>query len=141
MLVPFGGDLPTYRISGVMWQIISRLHGREVGEPQLTLLELRRRLLWSRSTLGAFLGVGKHKLRRWETGERHPSGAARRLIWLIDLLVLHPERLVDGTDLMVWGRRQQILQFGEILRKLLGVEDEQEVKAEDADLGNSCRWQ
>jgi len=137
MLLPFGGDLPLCRMSGKTWQIISRLYGREVGEPRLTLLELRRRLLWSRSTLGAFLGVGKDTLRRWETGERYPSGAARRLIWLIDVLVFHPERLVDGMDFMLWGRRQQILQFGEILRKLLGVEDEREVKAEDADLGNS----
>lgn len=44
---------------------------------------LRRKQKWSQATLAAILGVPKHTLRRWEEGTRNPSGAARRLIWMI----------------------------------------------------------
>ncbi|HEY2329251.1 MAG TPA: helix-turn-helix domain-containing protein [Verrucomicrobiae bacterium] len=47
-------------------------------------IRLRQKLRWSRAGMAAFLGVDRSVLRRWETGERNPSGAARRLIWLLD---------------------------------------------------------
>ena len=53
--------------------------------------------------MAAFLGVGRSVLRRWETGERKPSDAAQRLVWLLNLLAHDPDSLKDGFDLIVGG--------------------------------------
>jgi hypothetical protein len=43
-------------------------------------------------------------LRGWESGRRVPSDSARRMIWLVWCLVLHPARLQSVFDLATWGR-------------------------------------
>jgi len=71
------------------------------------LVRLRSRLTWSRSMRAAFLGGSRDVVRRWETGERNPSGAARRLIWLLHLLVTDRNKLQNAMDLIFWGRGEE----------------------------------
>lgn len=75
------------------------------------LLQLRSKLRWPRSMLAAFLGVSRDVVRRWETGQRKPSGAARRLIWLLNLLAHEPKKLKSGLDLIFWGKTEECLEF------------------------------
>jgi len=90
------------RLPGNAWKLIEEANAPTVKEFRLGLLGLRARLGWSRSMLSAFLGVGKDTLRRWESGERNPSGAARRLIWLVGRLVGGSAQARDGLDLVFW---------------------------------------
>lgn len=41
-----------------------------------------------------------------------PSGAARRCIWLLNLLVCHPEKVQSGMDLLVWGKGEELVALG-----------------------------
>lgn len=65
---------------------------------------LRRKQKWSQATLAAILGVPKHTLRRWEEGTRNPSGAARRLIWMIWRSLTGQGLPSDLFDWVTWGR-------------------------------------
>lgn len=112
------GNLKVRAISGEGFSILQRCMGPSSEEVRDLVLELRDRLKWSRSMLAAMLGVGCDTLRRWETGERNPSGAARRLIWLMHLLLTSPEKLNNGLDLIVWGKREEILAFNKLLEEL-----------------------
>ena len=69
-------------------------------------------------TLAAYFGVSRDTLRRWETGEREPSGAARRLIWLLNTLLANPERLNDGLDMLMWGKKREAQEFNKLLKTL-----------------------
>jgi len=48
---------------------------------------MRRKYRISRTILGLILSLPPDTLRRWETGDRRPSCAARKLIWLVDCLL------------------------------------------------------
>lgn len=61
--------------------------------------------------LAAFMGVNGEVVRRWETGERKPSGAARRLIWLLNMLAREPDQLKTAFDLIVWGKGDELLKY------------------------------
>jgi hypothetical protein len=52
----------------------------------------------------ALLGIPWMTVRNWR--ERHfaPNFAARRAIWLVWCLTLHPERLRCLGDLVTWGK-------------------------------------
>jgi len=102
------GDLPVFNVPGECWKDLGRGLAPTAGEVRLMLLGLRRELRWPRSTLAAFMGVSRDVVRRWETGERNPSGAARRLIWLLNLLVRNPEKLKSGMDLIFCGKGAEI---------------------------------
>ena len=65
------------------------------------LRELSR--LVGHAEMSAFLGVPGLTLRRWKSGKA-PSAAARRLVWLLWCLFLHPERLQTAFDVATWGR-------------------------------------
>jgi transcriptional regulator with XRE-family HTH domain len=69
------------------------------------LIRFRQATRWSRPAMAAFMGVSRDVLRRWETGERNPSGAARRLIWLLDLLANEPDQLINSVSLIFWGTK------------------------------------
>ena len=71
-------------------------------------VRLRQQLRWYWPSMAAFLGVSQSVLWRWENGERNPSGVARRLIWLLDLLAREPDSLKTGFDLIVWGRGKNV---------------------------------
>ena len=77
------------------------------------LLLLRRKQNWSQAHLAAVLGVPKHTIRRWEDGSRSPCGAARKLIWVVHTLFLHPKELQKDLDnIVTWGHgRKEVLVF------------------------------
>jgi DNA-binding transcriptional regulator YiaG len=56
-------------------------------ETRRRLLRMRRKYRISRTILGLILSLPPDTLRRWETGDRRPSCAARKLIWLVDCLL------------------------------------------------------
>jgi len=112
------GKLPVLSLPGDTYEGLERSLAPSGGDARGILLRLRSELRWPRSMLAAFLGVSREVLRRWETGERNPSGAARRLIWLLDLLVRQPDKLKSGLDLIVWGKGDDLREFS---RKLNGV--------------------
>jgi DNA-binding transcriptional regulator YiaG len=68
------------------------------------LRDLRERANLSRAYLAALLGVPKETLRRWEDGSRSPSGAARRLIWLMRCALFEPDRITNTEQIITWGR-------------------------------------
>ena len=82
----------------------------EVEPAQTTLLRLKRDHKLSRGQLAALFGVSVHTVRRWETGQRHPTGAARRLIWIMARFLEGklPETL-DG--MLTWGLAGRTIGF------------------------------
>lgn len=104
-------NLPVFNVSGECWGIISRGFAPSADESCEMLVALRTNLKWSRAMLAAFMGVSRETVRRWETKERKPSGAAKRLIWLMETLTSHPERLKSGLDLPFWGQSDELLEF------------------------------
>lgn len=105
-------DEPVLNVSGEIWRIVSDGFAPTASESRDSLLRLRGELHWSRSALAAFMGVPKDTLRRWETGQRNPCGAARRLIWLLSVLACQPEKLKTGLDVIFWGQTGENLEFG-----------------------------
>lgn len=93
-------------------------------EIRQVLVGLRSTLNWSRDLLAAMLGVSSHVLRRWETGQRNPSAAARRLIWLVHTIALHPEKLKNGLDLIMWGKSEEMEKFGRKMREAAEKEEQ-----------------
>jgi DNA-binding XRE family transcriptional regulator len=91
-------------LSGELMLNLARLLAPEVDESRQKLLTLRQTLGWSRAQLASFLGVSKDTLRRWETGERNPCGAARKLIWLAHSFITQPERFLSSVDVATWGK-------------------------------------
>jgi DNA-binding transcriptional regulator YiaG len=75
------------------------------GPEVIQLLEqLRGRLGISVPTLAALLGVPCITVRSWLTHRRTPTGAARRLIWLLATATDRPEDLADGHKWLNWSR-------------------------------------
>lgn len=103
---------PVFNVPGDSWAVLSRGFAPTAKETRNQLVRTRERLQWPRPMLAAFMGVPRETIRMWENGGRKPSGAATRLIWLLDLLAEHPEKLKDGLDVIFWGRREEIEAFG-----------------------------
>lgn len=110
-VMEYGGE-PTFNLPGDFWLIFSKYHAPSAKQTRDHLVSLRRGLGWSRPRLAAFMGVSRETVRRWETNRRKPVGAARRLIWLLDTLAFHPEKLKNGLDFIFWGQREEVEQFG-----------------------------
>ena len=66
------------------------------------LSDLRR--VFPGAQLPNLLGVPFRTVEHWQNGFRNPSDAARRMVWLVWCLVLHPSRLQTVFDLATWGR-------------------------------------
>ena len=73
-------------------------------ETRTSILRIRRKFRISRAQLGASLGIGKDTLRRWETGERSPCTAARRLVQLVEAIFFSDQSLLAGFDNLLIGR-------------------------------------
>jgi len=76
---------------------------------QPSAVEVKRMLwrLWrrcGRDQLADLLGVPVSTLETWAYGQKEPSRAARKLVWLIWCLEFHPERCRTMFDVMTWGR-------------------------------------
>lgn len=56
------------------------------------------------SDLAGILGVPVRTLDAWRDGSRFPGLPAVRLVWLVWVLVLHPELVREPGDLLTWGR-------------------------------------
>lgn len=121
------GNLPVFNVSGECWGIISREFAPSADESCETLVAMRTNLKWSRAMLAAFMGISRQTVRRWETKERKPSGAAKRLIWLMETLTRHPERLKSGLDLPLWGQSDELLEYA---RKVGMFQDDSESDSE-----------
>jgi DNA-binding transcriptional regulator YiaG len=109
---------PVAAMSGNTYEMLERGFAPTAKEARVTLFRLRQKLRWSRTSMAAFLGISQSVLRRWETGERNPSGAARRLIWLMDLLAREPDTLKTAFDLFVWGKGDECMAVSKQLTKL-----------------------
>jgi hypothetical protein len=104
--------LPVSCLPGELYEGLERSFAPGAADVRQILLRLRGQLHWPRSMLAAFMGVSRDVVRRWETGERNPCGAARRLIWLLDMLVRRPEKLQSGLDLIFWGKGDECRRVG-----------------------------
>ena len=89
------------------------------NEVRAMLKNMRIELRWSRDTMAAVLGVSRAVARRWETGHRNPSGAARRLIWLLNSLMFHRGRIPTAQDLVFWGWSEELRGFPQELARIL----------------------
>lgn len=78
------------RMSGRFVEPLVALVRPTPTETRDALLRLRSGLGLSRSQLACALNVSNDVLRRWETGERQPSGSARQLIRFVELVVFSP---------------------------------------------------
>jgi DNA-binding XRE family transcriptional regulator len=114
------GDNPMFTIPGEAWRILERFLAPMSEEVRSILVNLRRELNWSRAMLAAVLGVSRDVVRRWETGQRTPSGAARRLIWLLNQLFFHRGTVPRAVDLIVWGRGAELRELGKAFCEVPG---------------------
>lgn len=87
--------------SGRTQLLVSRVLAMGLPTTQSVVLALRRDFKISRPTLAAFLGVGESTLKSWETGQRSPSRAAQRCVWLLNNL-LRENKLSDVFQLVTW---------------------------------------
>jgi DNA-binding transcriptional regulator YiaG len=109
---------PVGVLPGDSYEILERGLAPTAHESRMTLIRLRRKLRWSRAGMAAFMGISRAVVRRWETGERKPSGAARRLIWLLNLLAHEPDKLKTAFDLIVWGKGPALAECASGLQQL-----------------------
>lgn len=114
VLFPKGMDV---LFPGSGYKLLERSLAPSPKEIQILLIGLRAKLRWSRTLMAALLGASEHAVRAWETGARQPSGAARRLIWLLDLMVREPEDIKGALELIFWGFKKDGLTFANIRNK------------------------
>mgnify|MGYP002526576705 CR=1 FL=1 len=103
------GTIPNY--SAKMWQMLSLHFSPDDGLTRQRLVELRRRLNWSRAMASAVLAAAEGSIAKWEAGTRSFSGPTRRLINLLYHLFLKPEKARHGLDLIFWHRSDECIDF------------------------------
>jgi DNA-binding XRE family transcriptional regulator len=117
-------ELPVWCIPGEMYASLASDYAPTANDCKNILVSMRSQLHWSRPMLSAFLGVSRETLRKWETGERNPNSAARRLIWLTNMLVCDRSKLESGLDLIFWGRGAEIRAFNQAFQSRAEKEGE-----------------
>ena len=80
------------------------------------LLQLRTAREWPRAHLAAVLGVPEATLRKWEDGGRRPSGAAKKLIWLLHTILVKKERIPTDLHIAAWGQQWVFLDLEKLLK-------------------------
>lgn len=100
VLLPNGLDMIC---PGSAYKALEKRFAPSPEEIQDLLIGLRQKLRWSRAGMAALLGASEHAVRAWETGARRPSGAARRLIWLLDLILHEPSDCKGALEVIFWG--------------------------------------
>ena len=103
------GTIPNY--SAKMWQMLSRHFQPNDNLTRERLIQVRRQFRWSRTMMGAVLATAEGSIAKWEAGTRSFSGPARRLINLIYFILLEPEKMRHGLDLIFWHRSDECLEF------------------------------
>ena len=91
-------------VSGEFLGLAGKVHQPCNAEVRAMLEKLREALGISVAALAALLGVPRITARRWLNGSRSPSGAAKRLIWLLYTSATEPEALADGRNWLEWKR-------------------------------------
>ncbi len=76
----------------------------DAAEIRRMLRDLQVRQGWSQATLATMLGVPPITARRWLSGARRPSGAAKKLIWLTCMFFSNPGRIRTAEDFAGWKR-------------------------------------
>jgi DNA-binding transcriptional regulator YiaG len=104
-----GGTIPNY--SAKMWQMLSLHFSPDDDLTRQRLIELRRRLNWSRAMASAVLAAAEGSIAKWESGTRSFNGPTRRLINLLYHLILEPEKASHGLDLIFWHKPGDCLDF------------------------------
>ena len=104
-----GGTIPNY--SAKMWQMLSKHFQPSDSLTRERLVQVRRQFRWSRTMMGAVLATAEGSIAKWEAGTRSFSGPARRLINLIYFILLEPEKMRHGLDLIFWHRSDECLEF------------------------------
>lgn len=99
-------------LPGDTYEMLERGFAPSAAKSRRLLVELRQKLNWSRPQLSAFMGVSLQVVRSWECGTRQPTGAARRLVWLLHLLAHNPDGLKSAIDLIFWGRSEEMATYG-----------------------------
>ena len=84
------------------WVLVARALAPTLAEFRAMLADLHR--VFPGAQLSNVLGVPFRTCNAWRLGIRTPSDAARRMVWLVWCLVLHPARLATVFDLVTWGR-------------------------------------
>jgi DNA-binding XRE family transcriptional regulator len=72
-------------------------------ETRKSLLRIRRRFKMSRAQLAVSLGIARETLRAWESGQRSPSTAARRLIQLVEGIFFSDDAKILGFGGLMLG--------------------------------------
>ena len=99
----YGGGKVFIELPGSMLLAMARYYQPSKESVRDKILELRTKMHWTQSYLAVVLGTPLATLRSWEDGTRKPSGAARKLIWLIWRLFLQQE-VTTHRDIADWGQ-------------------------------------
>ena len=94
-----------------MWQMLSKHFQPNDNLTRERLIQVRRQFRWSRTMMGAVLAAAEGSIAKWEAGTRSFSGPARRLINLIYFILLEPEKMRHGLDLIFWHRSDECLEY------------------------------
>jgi DNA-binding XRE family transcriptional regulator len=113
------GDVVDVMYPGWLYKSLEEGFAPGAGEIRAVLIRLRQTLRWSRAGMAALLGVSQTVVKAWESGARQPSGAARRLIWLVDMMVREPGKRKTAFDLFFWGRGDECIEFSRQMNRTL----------------------
>lgn len=102
--VTLEGEEATFLPSGEYMQASNQLFQPGPEELRRMLAEIRNELGLSISMLGAVLGAPRVTVRKWFSGERNPTGASRRLIWLLHTRLFAPDVLEEPGAWLKWTR-------------------------------------
>ena len=83
------------------WYVLPFALAPSAGELRGFLVDLQDR--FGRGGAGALLCVPVQTFQRWIAGGKIDSASARA-VWLVWVLLLHPDRLQSAFDLVTWGR-------------------------------------
>jgi hypothetical protein len=84
------------------WRTLKLALRPSLAEFNAQLADLERELGYYE--VSTVLGLPLCTLDSYKSGRRKPPASARKLVWLVHQLVLHPGRLQTVQDLMTWGR-------------------------------------
>jgi ribosome-binding protein aMBF1 (putative translation factor) len=91
-------------LNGCAWESISRMSRRTPEETLVAIKRLRKALGWSQSVMAAAMGVGVNTFLCWEHGTRLPSAPARRLVEILEMILLPTtEKAADFTEMPAAG--------------------------------------
>ena len=116
----YGGGKIFIELRGSMVLAMAKYYQPSKESIRDNILELRTKLHWTQTYSAAVFGIPLTTLRSWEDGTRTPSGAARKLIWLIWRLFIQQE-VTTHRDIADWGQELgsvRVDQIGAMIEQL-----------------------